>query len=230
MKGARTVPILAATALLLVVLAAPAGAQPTCTFGGLGLFFMDLKLPFSINLVPIGVTVLSPPTLSTRQGCEDWYEAVLQITIPDGCSQANIWIEFTDFPRGWTINLGDSLTNDGYGGATSEGDNAELQIHHDRLSVFPALFGVGDDVFSPLAEHGLILQDGSLKLTVGNQRVSWGPPYAVLDGGFLGLNTRLFSIPSDVDGRSVYLGVNRVIADNEDRKGCGVRRVLVSFE
>lgn len=152
----------------------------------------------------------------------------LTINIPDGCSRAVIWTHFEGQPSGWTVNFGDSPTNNGFGGDFgSTPRNAELQILNDVLTVYNAVDAPPVD---PVASQHLALTDSALNFVVENQRISWSPPYSELNAPNLEL---LFAIPDATpggDGRQVYLGLNRVIDDGTNRVGCGVRRVMVSFE
>ncbi|MCP4664109.1 MAG: hypothetical protein GY856_52665 [bacterium] len=218
--------LLFATLILSLAAALPAGAQCLADAPPLGIFFMDLRLAFSIDLTGGAVTVLSPP--QNNNECADGSQmAVLEIDIPDECTQANILVEYEGEPEGWSLGLGDSPTNNGFGGDSgTTPNNAELQILEQQLAVYNAA-SVPEEV-DRLVIQDLALTDGAIRLTVGDQAVGWGQPRAALQTS--GLN-RLFAIPDldSADGSSVYLGLNRVVL-NDSRRGCGVRRVLVSFE
>ena len=214
-------------ALLSCALAMPAQAvlcpaNPSV----LGVFFMDLRIGFSVSITEGAVNVLEGPVASP--GCTDGsLMSLIEINIPDECTQANVLIEYEGDPSGWTVNLGDSITNNGFGGNAGETfKNAELQILDHELRVYNAADNPVD--VDPLARQQLALEDGAIRLTVSNQTVGWGQPRGALETPDL---ERLFAIPDNTaDGRKIYLGLNRVVSGPGDRTGCGARRVLVSFE
>ncbi len=217
---------LLAALILSLVVAGPAQAQ--CLGNSiLGIFYMDLRFGATVDVTGGAVTVLTAP--ENNPDCTDGSKmAVVRIDIPEACSQANVLVEYEGQPEGWTVNLGDSPSNDGFGGDAGDTDaDAELQILDDILAVYNA--SGSDNTVDRLASLDLRLNEGAIRLTVGDQTVGWGQPYGVLETPDLG---RLFSIPDpeeEGEGRSIYLGVNRTIAD-ADRKGCGARRVLISFQ
>lgn len=191
----------------------------------LGVFFIDLRIGFSVSTTEGAVTVLEPP--QSNADCTDGsLMSVIKIDVPDECTQVNVLVEYEGEPSGWTLNLGDSATNNGFGGdAGTTRNNAELQVLEQQMSVYNA--SDDPDTVDRLVHQHLALDDGAIRLTVADQTVGWGQPRGILQTPGLG---RLFAIPDEVgDERSIYLGINRVINDT-NRRGCGVRRVLVSFE
>jgi len=221
-------------AVATLVLPAAAAAQCTPSSPSLGIQFLDLKQPFEINTTRFGTPpqaanmLLEGPTPSNHPECSGWYEAVIKITIPDGCTQANIWIEYEGLPIDWSLNAGDTITNNGFGGDFGEPESeAELQIRDEILTVFSS--GISPGIVDRLAEEHLSLTDGALKIVVRDQYVSWGPPFQFLDTENSEL---LFKLPDPAaaEPNAFYLGINRVVDQSlGDRNGCGVRRVLVSF-
>jgi hypothetical protein len=165
-------------------------------------------------------------------GCSGWKMAALKIVIPgapNACTQANIVVEYEGTPKGWSVNLGDSPTNDGFAGDAGTTDHdAELWILDEDLSLASASSGPID---SPLAMQHFALNDGSLKFVVKNQFVSWGNPYGLVQEQ---ATKNLFTIPDitvpAADQRAIYLGLNRVITGRSDRTGCGARRVMITFQ
>jgi hypothetical protein len=209
-------------ALVILTLAGVVPAQAQC-LNGLGIFYMDLELPFDADFTG-AVTVLDRP-LQLNADCNDGSRmALVKIDIPQGCTQANILVEYQGTPQGWTVNLGDSPENNGFGGSFGDPYNAELQILDQRLSVYTAATSPAD--LDLLAVQDLALTNGSIKLRVADQKVGWGQPMTTLATPNV---ERLFSIPDPLLDRSVYLGINRVVLDTS-RRGCGARRVLISFE
>ena len=221
----------------LVLAAAPAAVQAQCPTGLVGL---DLKtgVGFSVPPLPAGTVGFTPtgalapvPVSASCPAAAGWKKAALQIVIPAGCTQANVVVEFEGQPKLWTVNLGDSATNDGFAGGApgTTANNAELWILNEDLS----LANAGNNpavINNPLAMQHLALTNGALKFVVKNQFVSWGNPYSVVQAP---ATTNLFAIPDSTalgDQRAIYLGLNRVITNRPDRVGCGARRVLISFQ
>jgi hypothetical protein len=220
---------LQASVLGLTLIALSTGAaEAQCTTG---LFYADLKANFATQFIPGVVDLISPLAASTAQGCTGWQEGVLRIRIPSNCTAAIVLAEYEGLPQGFTLNLGDSPTNDAFAGdAGTTPHNAELWILNERAAVANA----GDDPpqIDTIFTQDLSLTDSALKLVVKNQYVSWGQPFGFLQAPTTGI---LFAIPDTTPGvvaadqRAIYLGMNRVIAHNA-RNGCGLRRVLIKFQ
>lgn len=219
----------------LLVAAAPAAVQAACTTG---FAVLDLKTgaAYSTLGASVGFTTggtPSPvPATAACPAAAGWKMAVLRIAIPgapNACTQANVVVEYEGLPSAWTVDLGDSPTNDGFAGDAGTTDNdAELWVLDENLSV--ANGGALAVVNNPLVLQHLALTDSSMKFAVKNQFVSWGGPYGLAQSP---ASKFLFAIPDPTvpaaDQRAIYLGLNRVIAGTY-RSGCGARRVLVSFQ
>jgi len=218
-------------ALLAATFVLPTVATAQCTPFGLGFFYMDMTIPTTVNVSHFPPPADPGPHVVmqggfTNSGCN---EALLKVTIPNGCTEANIWVEYEGMPTGWTINVGDSPGNNGFGGDSGELDSeAELQILDETLSVYST--GLGPGIVDLLAQEDLGLNDGALEIVVRNQYVSWGQPFSSLNTPNSGL---LYALPdagaAPADANTFYLGVNRVVSGPGGRTGCGVHRVLVSF-
>jgi hypothetical protein len=188
-------------------------------------FYLDLKT---------GVTSANPQITfksalaNSPAPCTGWKEAVLKIDLR-GCTQANVVVEYEGTPKDWTVNLGDSPTNDGFAGdAGTTPNNAEMWIVNEDLSV--ANGGNAPGVIdNPIARLDMALTDSALKFVVKNQYLSIGNPAGLLQTP----NTKkLFAIPDTAvaaEGSNIYLGINRTIA-NPSRRGCGARRVLINLQ
>lgn len=199
--------------------AAPALAQ--CPGG---LYYADMDRPQQANFMPAFITNVEYGS-NPNPDCPDTRALKLDIEIPETCSAAVIWLQYEGEPSGWTLNVGDSATNNGFGGdAGTTAHNAELQVLDDNLAVYNAA-DIALDV-DRWTSQTLALFDGALNVVVSNQHVTWSQPYSDHDSQGL---ERLFAIPDETaDGRKIYLGVNRVVSDT-GRSGCGARRVIVSF-
>jgi hypothetical protein len=218
-------PILLAL-LATVLLSAPAVYAQQCPVGQ---FYLDLKncttAPLAgVSFMPGGACANAVATTACPAAA-GWKQAAVKIVVPAGCSQVNVVVEYEGLPCGWTVNLGDSMTNNGFGGGSGgTPQNAELQIVGENLSVYS---GSGNAAFvDNLAAAHLALTDSALKLTVKDQFVSWGNPYAFLSTPN---NKMLYALPNPADP-PIYLGLNRVILATSGRTGYGARRVLVTYK
>jgi hypothetical protein len=191
-------------------------------------FYVDLKTSLigTIGGPNAQVTVLSPLTASTVAGCAGWKEAVLKINLA-GCTKATLLAEWEGVPKDWTLNIGDSPTDDGFAGdAGTTTNDAELWILQESMSIADN----GSAPNNPIYKQDLSLTDSSLNFVVKNQFISWGQPY-----GFLQTPStkQLFAFPDTNnagEGSNFYVGLNRVIAGPGTRRGCGLRRMLVFLQ
>jgi hypothetical protein len=170
---------------------------------------------------------------------ETQWEAVATInykpTVPAGVQEmkvAGIDVTFEgpstgapNLPTGWVTHIGDDANNDGYGGgSTADGGVAEGHITNQQMLVYSAALDIG--IVEKIVQQDLQPGSGSVYFEVGNQWLSWGNPYNEVDS----LNTKkLFQIPDKFGDYKVYLGLNRVISNRTDRKGCGARRAVISL-
>lgn len=240
-------PLIAALALLALGAAPAAAACPPF------ICYVDLTPtggPYPVSGLPVFIcpntTVypqagrnadLTVPTPPYNDGCvtNDWLAAVIQVDVPLGCSGIKVVVDYDGVPEGWTLNVGDSETNNGFAGDSGSlpmGQNAEVQILDSTLTVYHA----GDaPPIDQLAEAQLALEDSSFKVLVEDQFLSWGNPYANLDAHQALRN--LFFLPDPVgsgENRTLYVGLNRVIlpatGQNGSRNGCGARHAIIWTE
>lgn len=225
--------------LLALLLIGAAVATPAAANCPPFLLYADLGSGSTINGNPNVYTVRCDQVVNTpfNPDCNaaDWFACVVTVDVPDGCSGVRAWVQYEGDPEGWTVNVGDSSTNNGFGGdagTAPAGQNAEVQVLDEDLSVFSAADNPAE-VEQLLIQH-LGLREGALQFVVENQSLSVGQPFSALATPDLG---RLFFLPDEVpeDGnRTVYAGFNRVIAPvggpNGNRNGCGARRALLVLE
>lgn len=232
--------VIRAVLCFLLVAAAPAAVHAACPNG---FVILDLKAgtaSISPALAPYFSYVNggAPKPIPAVTGCPaaaGWKMAALKIVIPgapDTCTQANIVVEYEGLPNRYTVNLGDSATNDAHAGdAGTTSHEAELWLFNEDLSLAPADLLVPLGIDNPLVSQTLSLTNSAIKFVVKDQFVSWGQP----NGSVQEPATRnLFAIPDTTvpaaDQRAIYLGLNRVIVERSDRVGCGARRALISFQ
>ena len=83
---------------------APATSAPTAPW------VLDLVTGLSTSAPPPAITLSGPSAIGAYPG---WKQAHLQINMA-GFTQANFVVEYEGIPEGHTLNIGDSLTNDGW--------------------------------------------------------------------------------------------------------------------
>lgn len=161
-----------------------------------------------------------------------WFAGVVQVDLPAGCIGLEITVEYDGVPEGWTVNIGDSPTNNGFGGDAGSqppGQNAELDVLDDQLTLWSGATNASG--VTKLAAQLLPLgPDAALKFVVEDQFVSWGSPYTAATS----VDDRLFFVPTGPtppDNRRLFAAFNRVISPvglpNSSRNGCGVGHVLM---
>jgi hypothetical protein len=218
----------ALAALALLALAAPPAAAVCQPF----LCYLDMVRGFAIcpqmdvYMNKDGTWPIEPQDFDDLSGsCPATpHGLVVKVDLPADCTALEVITEFGDSPEGHLLNIGDSFTNDGFGGDAGSfppGQNAEVHLFDNRLDVFTAADNPAD--VDTVASANLALQDGALKFVVDDQFVSWGNPYTALETPDL---ERLFFLGTNPDNRTLYVGANRVVA-GAHRTGCGVRHVLM---
>lgn len=217
---------------LPVLAAAPAFAQPPCLSF---LCYLDLKTGFNVCSPSVFTNVAIHPIVNGQNNpnCDAsfWKAALVEVQVPPQCDGVAVWLDYVGEPEGWTANVGDSVTNNGFGGDAGSqpaGQNAEVQILDQTLSVFNAA-SVPQEV-DQVALQQLTLRDGGFKFVAEDQFLSWGQPYGEIKTPNL---ERMFFLPQQGGNRTLYVGINRVIASdsagdqNVSRNGCGVRHAFI---
>ncbi len=175
------------------------------------------------------ITAINTPFDSDGDG---WLESVFSINVDKGCRCANITVEYEGTPSGWTVNIGDSPTNNGFGGdsAGSPDSEAEAQILDQALSVYNSFNPSTDPpgTVDRMFHQELALTNGAAKFVVCDQYLSYGQPHGIL---WTPAIKRLYALPDPAVGNSlIYAGFNRVISGPGSRTGSGARRVTISLQ
>jgi len=229
-QSAAPLVALAAALALLVLAAPPAAAQCPAYLCYLDLVgggavcpktsvYQNVDGSFPMQSVDFGTDSAACATSGKSK--------VVRVNLPDGCSGLTVIVEYGPEHDGHTIDIGDSVTDNGYGGDAGSlpaGQNAEVHVVQDQLLVFSAADNPVD--VDTLATANLALEDSAIKFVIKDQFVSWSQPYTALETPDL---ERLFFLPSNPvapDNRTVYVALNRVVADTS-RLGCGVRHALM---
>jgi hypothetical protein len=154
---------------------------------------------------------------------------------------------FGDEIFAWTLHIGNSPTNDGYGGDLGTTPNAaELHLRDRRLSAYTAPPATGmpierilEAVLPPLAGKvlGVEVCDQQVEVELGAARGDLDPLRFVLQSHTFEQLFRLAPAEQAAAGRrtgAIYAGFNRVVhnlsaAASHGRIGRGVRRVEISL-
>lgn len=223
------------TLIAVAFLAVPAAqAQPPCTRH---LAYIDLVTGGTVDTTgPGGALEILPLNKVTGTTCtarSDWFTAVVRVDLPQNCKRAVVWLDYDGTAEGWSLNIGDSDTNNGFGGdaGTAGGQNAEVEVLDQEINVYNASNNPVD--VDQIVKQGIAIRDGALRFTVQDQQLTWGQPYNVISSPDL---QQLFSLPQNpgaAEDRVIYVGLNRVVAPlggPASRTGCGVSKALVMFE
>ncbi|MCB0035346.1 MAG: hypothetical protein KDE51_15045, partial [Anaerolineales bacterium] len=165
-------------------------------------------------------------------------ETVTQLTLDPfttGYVGARFDITYGDTAEGWSVNIGDSATNDGYAGDSgTQSNDAELQILDGQLTIY------GSDYTNPertLDGHRqLYVQDNfagaaeTVTIEVQNQQLWWMNQWAEV-GSLESSALYALARQPDEEGSSNYdlfAAFNRAITHN-GRSGNGVEMVTITL-
>lgn len=143
-------------------------------------------------------------------------------------TKARFDIEYGGKPSGYTVNIGDSHSNNGHNGDGGDQSNdAEMMVLGTKMSVYPNDAGGS----SPLLEkENIVTQGTTLSLEVSDNRLAWDNHSGEadqLDSPYLyALNGQPDSEgPVNYD---IYAGFNRTIG-TASRNGSGVTKVTITL-
>ncbi|KAK7087720.1 uncharacterized protein [Littorina saxatilis] len=196
-------------------------------------FTVDLRTGQS-NITPDkGLSWLVPPSDPsngdpTLGGCN--WRGVLNMTFHKKSRRsASILMTFDESTQ-WSFDIGDSVTNNGNGNdAGSQQRDAEVHGNNKDLTI------AGSDKVENNGSYGVLHKSkgfltGNVTAVVANQRFE-----ATSGNRFLYFNSfKLFALRGQEDREGdvnydVFFGMNRVIADDEDRVGSGLCRVEITM-
>jgi hypothetical protein len=185
----------------------------------------------------------------TDSNGDGWWETVLEVRLDPtkdcGCARFKVFYE--DPVGQWTVDLGNSPTNNGYGGdAGTTPKSAEVQILEGKLGVFSASRVAQHRVDKLLAETLPPLGGRTMEFEVCNQALGIEMLPTSRDPNsrkwkLETLNSRLLFFlgpeqaePDRETRTSIYAAFNRVIhvisgAPSQDRVGSGAGRVEISL-
>ncbi|MCU0543977.1 MAG: hypothetical protein MUE44_17670 [Oscillatoriaceae cyanobacterium Prado104] len=176
------------------------------------------------------ITLVKPPIDANG---DSWLETLVKIDFKDFTTVKFI-VDCGGTPSGWMVNIGDSVSNDGYGGdAGTQSNDAEMQIVKGGMAVF------GNDYNKPAGAQivqgnvpNLVGKDSRLELEISNKNLAWNNNKGLQNS----LNSPyLYSLARQADATgqvnsSIYASFNRVIRDRADRLGSGVSKVTILID
>lgn len=181
---------------------------------------------------PPGLTLVLPDEVEVLE--QDSQQALLHIDMT-GHQGLLVKAYFSAPAKGWSLNLGDSISNNGWGGdARTDFHDAEVQILEGAFSIY-ASDAVGD---APPFDGGKRFLKTWPKVATAGQTVT----FEVADGQVRLLGSEgesetfrhdaLFALKGqpDQDGNAnfdLYLGVNRTVS--RGRSGSGIGKLELSF-
>jgi hypothetical protein len=168
------------------------------------------------------ITFVSPPNN---------HQSLAKITLDPsyGYTKVIFDVTYSTQPIGWTVNIGDSPSNNGFGGdAGDTWNSAEMQILNSRMSIYSLNLGPANAP-NLLNVDNLVNQGDTISLEVSNHRLAWSSPNTtdklespqlyVLDGTPDTLRNQV-----DYD---IYAAFNRVIGSSAS--GSGVSTVHIKL-
>ncbi|PKL45992.1 MAG: hypothetical protein CVV42_18005 [Candidatus Riflebacteria bacterium HGW-Riflebacteria-2] len=145
-------------------------------------------------------------------------------------TKARFELHYGDEIEGWTLNIGDSVSNNGHGGdGADQTRDSEVQILGSDLALF------GDDT-APTGEAkilarstGLAVPGAVVVVEVSNNQISWHNDKGV-DGVIKSEYVFSLAGQGDAEGQpnyDIYAGFNRVVVGG--RVGKGLKRVKIKL-
>lgn len=102
------------------------------------------------------------------------HKAVIKLNLHPGTgyTKARFYLEYGDVPINYTVNIGDSQTNNGHGGdGATQSNDAEMMILGTKMSIYP-----NDDAHTPeplLERENIVAEGTTILLEVGNNYLAW---------------------------------------------------------
>lgn len=174
-------------------------------------------------------------------GCEDIAAIKAQNPIENGSvvlkldlrsyKQVRFYIYYGDAPDGWSVNIGDSESNNGYAGDGGDQSNdAEIQIVNGGLAIYGNDYIPPDQTTDKLRHIRSIVnfvkKDSLILLKVGNGLFGWSETDQLRSPYLYALNGQ-----KDDEGSTnyeIYAAFNRVIG-TDGRSGTGVTHIVVAL-
>ena len=179
------------------------------------------------------IKVLVEPKRSPTYGSCDG-QAVLKISFTGPYRLARFFLDYSETPRNWTLDISDSPGGDGMGGDGDITSNmAELQIRDKQMRIYSnGLSGYASETLN----GGLLLKivDGivdtgsKLKMEISDQKVKWNNRKSrkgLIESKYLFTLNGQIPEWGEMDNE-IYVGLNRVPASTS-RTGSGLCRATI---
>lgn len=155
--------------------------------------------------------------------------ALLKLAFTPGYGQSATFAAlYNAVPTGFTVNIGDSSTNDGGGGdGYTQSNDAELMVQNQTLTIYGR---DGTPTYPLRTVSNLGLAAGKVaSFEVRDRKVCWNVgTYTCLTSDWLyALNGQ--NDPEGPENYDIYAAFNQVITQRSDRYGTGVSSVLISL-
>lgn len=151
------------------------------------------------------------------------------VTKISGQPSVTFQVTYGSTPTGWTVNIGDSATNNGYGGdAGTQSRDAEMQVVGAEMAIFGNDFNIPPGGLLKTITN-IANTSYPLNLQVKDQYLYW--QMYVVNGSWSSPYLYALAGESDIEGPinyDIYAAFNRTIND-PGRSGSGVARVKISF-
>lgn len=198
--------------------------------------------------IPVGANPCAAPITLLANGLQPVFQLTLDVTTT-GYSKAMFCVTYGLTPTAWTVDIGDSPTNDGYGGDYGSNSNAgEFDVVNNTMDVYPTYTnpGTGGITAIHLADaQNMSIRGRTTAYIVADGRLSWNPPAKVcpavpastyLSNTVFGYNTQdLYALNGEPDSYhsgtpnwDIFASFNRVI-NGTYRSGSGVTRVTITL-
>jgi Ca2+-binding RTX toxin-like protein len=167
----------------------------------------------------------------TDSNADSWLEAVAKINFDGNIKKAKFIVEYDGTPSGWTVNIGDSASNNGYGGdGGSQSRDAEMQIVNGNMSVNGNDYNTPPGEFLTQGSVANLVSNGSrVELEVSNEKLAWDNKSGLQNSLTSPYLYALNGQPDDEGpvNSEIYAGFNRVIFGPFDRIGSGASKATI---
>jgi len=172
-------------------------------------------------------TIDIPSQSSTCPFDVDWSQSRFGVTVPSTNDELHVGAHICS-PSGWVLHIGDSPSNDGYGGDGGDFSNdAEIQFVATTLTIYGSDRSVDDSNHVRTFDDAIAAQGCTdAHLVIGDGHVSVDPP---------GMDEHADDLlrvgADDAEGRpdrKWWVGMNRTYA-RASRSGHGLRRLTLCF-
>ncbi len=170
-------------------------------------------------------------------------KAVAQVCIPQiktispsspivstgGFSKIGYRVQYTSAPTGWSLNIGDSSSNDGWSGdygTAPNNYNAEMEINGTSMNAYTQ-GGSPSVIWRVLGVANVVTAGSTITLTVSDSELNWATSTSLGSPGMVNVPNRLYGLAGQSD-YCVFSGLNRVI-NTAGRSGSGVGNAMITL-